>query len=273
VSVPLALPETASEVPDTPSLTTGLESCGLAAGDTAAVLKELAAGRSLDELSRQIATGALLRKRSRTGREHLLTAIRKRYLNPSPPLPGRGVLARGLEQITTPTAQNQLLLPYLLSADRAAYEIVVGGGITHRTSGDRITTTQIVDELDRVFERFGRPQWGPRVKLRWSQGILSVLRDVGAVGRGAKRQAYLAYVVRPEAFAFHLRGLYDAGLRGSALIESPFWRMLLLNEADARQAVRAVVERGWWRHTNVGGVEELLPSSRSIEDWIVNELG
>ena len=183
------------------------------------------------------------------------------------------MLAAASRRTTTPTAQSQLLLPYLLSADRAAYEIIVGRVLPRRAPGERITTSEIVEELDRVFARFGKRPWGPRVKLRWSQGVLSVLRDVGAVGRGAKREVYLAYAVRPEAFGFHLRGLYDSGVRGAALIDSPFWRMLLLNEEDARQAFRAVVERGWWRHTNVGGVEELLPSSSSIEDWMANELG
>lgn len=273
VGLPLALSETAQEILEARSLTTGLESCGLAAADTTAVLKELAAGRSLDELSRQIAAGTLLRKRSRTGRQHVLTAIRKRYLNPTAPLPDTAVLAASLERITSVTAQSQLLLPYVLSADRAAYEIVVGRVLPRRTPGERIAVKEIVEELDRVFARFGKRAWGPSVKVRWAQGVLSVLRDAGAVGRGTSREAYIAYAVRPEAFGFHLRGLYDSGLRGSALIDSQFWRMLLLNEEAARQAFRTVVERGWWRHTNVGGVEELLPSSRSIEDWIANELG
>jgi len=273
VSVPLALPETAPEITEARSLTTGLESCGLAAADTTAVLRELATGRSLDELSRQIATGSLLRRRSRTGREHLLNAIRKRYLNPPAPLPGPAALAAGLERITTPTAQSQLVLPYLLSADRAAHEIMVGRVLPRRAPGERITAKEIVEELDRVFARFGKRPWGQGVKVRWAQGVLSVLRDTGAVGRGAKREEYLAYAVRPEAFGFHLIGLYDSGLRGSALIDSPFWRMLLLNEEDARQAFRAVVERRWWRHRSVGGVEELFPASKSIGDWIANELG
>jgi hypothetical protein len=193
VGFPLALPQTTEEITEARSLTTGLESCGLAAADTTAVLKELAAGRSLDELSREIATGSLLRKRSRTGRQHLLTAIRKRYLKPMAPLPDTLVLAAGLERIKAPTAQGQLLLPYLLSADRAAYEVVVGRVLPRRAAGERITTTEIVDELDRVFARFGKGSWGPRVRLRWSQGILSVLRDVGAVGRGVTSEGFVRF--------------------------------------------------------------------------------
>jgi hypothetical protein len=53
------------------ALRTGLESCGLAADDTATVLSRLAAGQSLEELSRQISSGQILTKRTAHGRRHL----------------------------------------------------------------------------------------------------------------------------------------------------------------------------------------------------------
>ncbi len=273
VNTSLLVSETDSHVPEARLLITGLESCGIAVGDTADVLSELVAGRSLEELSRSIATGALLNKRSRTGRQHVLAAIRKRYLNPSAPLPAPTVLAAGLRAIRTPMAQSQLLLPYVLSADRAAYEVIVGWVVPRRVPGDRITATGIVEELDRVFARYAKRPWGAGLRLRWAQAVLSVLRDVGAVGRGKQREKYLAYSVRSEAFGFHLKALYGSGLRGAPLIRSPFWRMLLLDEEEVRQSVRNVVERGWWRHTTVGGVEELLPASMPIEDMAAHDLG
>ena len=273
VNIPFPLFETEAHAPEARGLTTGLESCGIAAGDTAAVLGELASGRSLEELSRRIATGALLNKRSRTGRQHVLAAIRRRYLNPPAPLPGPTVLAAVLSAIRTSVAQNQLLLPYVLSSDLAAYEVVVGLVAPQRVPGDRITTTGVVEELDRVFARHGKQPWRAGLRLRWAQGVLSVLRDVGAVGRGKQREEYLAYSVRSEAFGFHLRALFDSGLRGAMLVRSPFWRMLLLNEEDVRHSVRGVVERRWWRNIIVGGVEELLPASPSIEEWVTHDLG
>jgi hypothetical protein len=267
------LSETEPVLPKAPLLTTGLESCGIAAGDTAAVLGELAAGLPLEELSRLIATGALLNKRSRTGRQHVLAAIRRRYLSAPTPLPTARVLAAALRAFRTPIAQSQLLLPYVLSADRTAYEIIVGWIVPRRVPGDRITTTEIVEELERVFARYAKRSWGAGLRLRWAQGVLSVLRDVGAVGRGKHREEFLAYSVRSEAFGFHLRALYDSGLRGAMLVRSPFWRMLLIDENEVRHSVRGVVERRWWRHTIVGGVEELLPASPSIEDWATHDLG
>jgi hypothetical protein len=111
------------------------------------------------------------------------------------------------------------------------------------------------------------------LKLRWAQGILSVLRDIGAVGRGKEREKYLAYEVRPEVFGFHLWALYSAGLRGPELIRTKFWQLLLLKEEETRQAIRSVSELGWWRFTALSGVEEIRPTSESIDTWMKHGLG
>jgi hypothetical protein len=265
--------EAEAHLPTAAALTTGLESCGLAAADTGILLSRLAAGESYAEVAHQIAAGMLLRKKSRKGRQHVLAALRRRYLNPPSPLARPERLAAGLCAITTPAARNQLLLPYLLSADRGVYEVIVEWASARRTPGARITTNEVVAQVDRVFARHGKRPWAESLKRRWAQGVLSVLRDVGAVGQGKQREEFLPYSVRPEAFGFHLWSLHDSGLRGPALARSPFWRLMLLSEDEARQAVKAVAERGWWRYTTIGGVEELRPTARSLEDWLTNALG
>lgn len=266
-------PDVLDYIPQRDRLRTGLESCGLAASATALVLSRLAAGESLRDLTRQIAAGTLLRKRSRQGREHLLRAIRRRYLKPPRPLPSPELLAVALNKITAPTARCQLLLPYLLSSDFGAYAVVVNWVEPRRAPGTRITTADIVEQLEQLFEQHGKKPWVTSVKRRWAQGILSVLRDVGAVGRGREREKFIPYRVRAETFGFHLWGLYEAGLRGPELIQSRFWRLLLLNEDEVREAVRSLSERGWWRFAAVGGIEELLPASGSVHGWISNDLG
>lgn len=265
--------EAEAYVPAATALTTGLESCGLVAADTSALLSGLASGESYQDLARQIAAGTLLQKKSRKGRQHVLAALRRRYLNPPSPLARPESLAAGLRAITTPAARNQMLLPYLLAADRGAYEVIVEWVNGRRVPGARITTNDVVAQLDQVFARHGKRPWAESLKRRWAQGVLSVLRDVGAVGQGRQREKFLPYTVRPEVFGFHLWSVHSSGLRGPALVRSPFWRLMLLSEAEARQAVKAVAERGWWRYTTIGGVEELRPTARSLEDWLTNALG
>jgi hypothetical protein len=271
--LPPAQQDTNSLTPDAKKLTTGLESCGLAAADTAALLMRLTAGDTYSDLARQIAEGTLLTKKSRRGRENVLAALRRRYLNPPAPLAPPARLAPGLRGISAPMARNQLLLPYLLAGDRGAYEVIVEWVIKRRIPGGRITSADVVARLDEIFARHDRRPWAASLKQRWAQGILSVLRDTGAVGRGRQREEFLAYSVRPEAFGFHIRGLYDSGLRGPVLVRSPFWRLMLLGEDEVRQAVKMVAERGWWRYTVIGGLEELRPTATSLEDWLKNALG
>jgi hypothetical protein len=87
-------------------LRTGLESCGLAADDTATLLNGLAAGLSLEEVVRQISTGQILTKRTAHGRRHVLTAIKRRYIEAPHPLLHLSELATILPVLTSQIAKS-----------------------------------------------------------------------------------------------------------------------------------------------------------------------
>lgn len=253
---------------------TGLESCGLAADDTAIILGGLVAGLRLADLARQISTGQILTKRTAHGRRHFLTAIKRRYIEAPGLLPRIPELVAILPKLTSPVVRNQILLPYLLLSDRTAFEIITSLILACRQQGEtHLAKDRVLAALYMLFRRHGRKPWGNSLCIRWVEGLLSVLRDVGALGRGAERERLLPYAVRPEVFSFHLWGLYDSGLRGRSLHESPFWRLLLLDEREAQQLTTVVAARGWWRLTTLGAAEELLPVFHSISDWVSHELG
>lgn len=86
-------------------LRAGLESCGLAADNTATLLNGLATGLSLEELARQISTGQILTKRTAHGRRHVLTAIKRRYIEAPHPLPPLSELAAILPVLTSQVAK------------------------------------------------------------------------------------------------------------------------------------------------------------------------
>src|SRR5262249_29214192 len=209
-----------------------------------------------------------------SGRRHLLKAIKRRYLNAPSPLLGIKELALVLPALASQTAKNQVLLPYLLLSDRAAFEIVRSTVVPCRQQGEnRLLKDHILAALYTVFRLHGRKPWGNALCIRWVEGLLSVLRDVGALGRGAEREKLLPYSGRPEVFSFHLWGLYDGGLRGRSLYESPFWCLLLLDKQEAQQLTAVIAARGWWRLTTLGAAEEILPAFYSIGDWVSHELG
>jgi hypothetical protein len=255
-------------------LRTGLESCGLAADDTAVLLNGLAAGLSLEEVARQISTGQILTKRTAHGRRHVLTAIKRRYIEAPHPLPHLSELATILPVLTSQVAKSQILLPYLLLSDRLAFEITMSIVLPARQHGEeQLRKDRVLAALSMAFRRHGRKPWGHALCVRWVEGLLSVLRDIGMLGSGAERETLLLYTVRPEVFSFHLWGLYENGLRGRALYTTCFWRLLLLAEQEAQHLMTVVAERGWWRLTTLGAAEEVLSAFRSVHEWINHELG
>lgn len=251
----------------------GLESCGLSVADTAAVLHRVVAGSSVLDLSREIAQGKLLRKRSPSGRRHILAAVRRRFLQEPAGLPPVEALSTALRIFATPVSRSQVVLPYLFVSDAGAFEIATRLVLPRLEPGQRLTKAEVVTRLKTIFaDRHQRP-WGAAVLTRWAEGFLSVLREVGAVGRGAKREELLAYSVRPEVFAFHLWSRYEHGLRGTALHETPFWRLLLLRPPEARRLVGVVADRGWWKFTSAGGADEIVPIHGSLMEWLDVGLG
>jgi hypothetical protein len=197
--------------PDAAALRTGLEACGLAVADTRVILSRLASGTALRDVSAAIARGEILRKRSARGREHVLAAVRHRYAAAPAPLAPIPALAAGLEALPAATARAQLLLPYVLRSDRGAYEVATGLILPRLAGGGTLAKAEVVAALDGAFARRRRKPWSPALRARWAGGVLSVLREVGALGAGARRERLLPWAVLPEPFAFHLWGLYGAG--------------------------------------------------------------
>lgn len=250
----------------------GLESCGLAVDDTHAALRELAAGRDLGELQARMAGGELLAKRTTHGRQRFMLALRRRYCPPMAPLPAVPALVHLLDHLQAPVARAQTLLPYLLLADRLAWE-VAGTVAAPRRAGATLTSREVVDALRTALTNHDRTPWGEATCVRWAQGFLSALREVGLLGRNKQRERVLIYSVRAEVFSFHLLGLYLAGYRGRALRESSYWKALLLDTAEVTRALRAVADRGWWRINTIGAVEEYLPVSDALGNWGGDGLG
>jgi hypothetical protein len=206
--------------------------------------------------------------------DSFLAAIKRRYIEAPHPLPRIPELAAILPLLPSQVARSQILLPYLLLSDRAAFELSTSLILACRQQGEmHLPKDQVLAALHMAFRRRGRKPWGNALCIRWVEGLLSVLRDVSALGRGADREKLLPYTVRPEVFSFHLWGLYDSGLRGRALYAAPFWRLLLLDEREAHHLATRVAERGWWRFTTLGAAEEMFPAFHSLRDWISHELG
>lgn len=250
-----------------------LQTCGLLADTMALLLAEVSAGTPLAEISRRVSEGSFLSLRSASGRKYVLAALRVRYLNAAPPLPSYKALSSFLEKVSSPLARNQVLLPYLLRGDTATYRVLTRLVFPLMHSGNAVPTSEVVRELGHLFVEERRKPWSPYLQRRWAQGAVSVLRDVGALTSDGGRESLSDYVVRPEVFSFHLWGLWAFGRRGRDVFDPAFWKLLLLDEAGAREGVRQVAERRWWKISSVGGIDEVHPTFPSLEEWIAHGLG
>ena len=250
-----------------------LQKCGLLADTMALLLSELAAGFPLEEISRRLSEGSLLSLRSEDGRNNVLAALRVRLLCASRPLPGHVPLSAWLARTVSPLARNQVLLPYLLRGDTATFRLLTRLVLPIIHSGRPITVDEVIQDLSLLLAEERRKTWSPYLQRRWSRGVLSVLRDVGALTREGGREQLTGYDVRPEVLSFHLWGLWNDGYRGRDLFDPAFWKLLLLDEAAAREGVRRVAELRWWRISSIGGVDEVRPEYPTLEEWIEHGLG
>lgn len=252
----------------TQKLKSGLEACGLLADETEVLLHRLAAGQSLADVGRDIGLGLLLKKRTTHGRERILAAMRHRYLTVRPPLPQLPELAAALPALPSPVAKCQVLLPYLLLSDRAAREMVTSLVLPARLAGQpTLTKAEGVSALKTLFAREEAKPFSEYLSQRWVRGLYSVLRDVGLLGLGSDRERLQPYLLRPEAFSFHLWGLYNSGLRGNALLTDPFWRLLLIRDDEVRGALRTAAGLGFFRFTSVAASDEVIPVHQSLLEW------
>lgn len=167
-----------------------------------------------------------------------------------------------------------MLLPYLLGSDRAAFEIVTSLVLPRLSRREPdLPAPLALSTLQDLFSRHDVPPWSDYLCRRWVQGLFSVLREVGALGRDSERERLLDYGVRAETFSFHLWGLYDQGIRGASIARSPLWRLLLLEESQVEDALGSVSQRGWWSVSRVAFEMRITPAFRSAADWVERALG
>lgn len=246
----------------------GLEGYGLAVAEMSAMLDAFVASGEDAALGPAMASGELLRKRTVHGRKHALKSFRRRFLAAEPPLLPLEAVHAALQAISSDTARAQLMLPYLLSTDRLAREVI--GWV--RLTGT-VSESEIGRRVASLLEGAGRVPWSASLLTRWAGGARTLLREVGWLGRGKDRDRRLLYNPQAEAVAFHLFGLWTSGLRGPALLASPLWELLLLDEPEVTSAVATLAQRGWWTLASAGMFVDLRPTMRPPAEWGTHGVG
>ena len=194
-----------------------------------------------------------------------------------PPLACPRLLAQFIASNVSDAAKAQLLFVLAAVEDvalAAAYQKLVVpsvAGVSRRVPAK----ADIVAFLEDVAQtRTEVAKWTKQTRLRWAEGFRLVLREVGIItGTSAGREALSPPVVRDEPICLLCHALADIGVSGWPILRHELTKLLLVTDADAIRAARALQDRGWWTYAQSGEFVEFRRNHGSLEEWMNHGLG
>jgi len=254
-----------------------LTEAGLAVEDSIALCAEFIQRNDWQEVRRKARRENLLGKGSQARTDKLLRAVERRIIRAEPPLPCPQLLARYLASKVSDTAKAQLLFVLAAWEDVALSEayrrLVVPSlvGASRRVPGK----VQILELLEQEAQT--RPEvanWGHPTRLRWAEGFRLVLRESGMIAGATLDQESLRQpVLREETVCLLCHGVADSGVSGGAILRHGVLSLLVLTEADAVRAARALDNHGWWTFSQNGALIEFRRNNPSGQEWVDHVLG
>lgn len=206
-------------------------------GESAAILRFLQQGATLDELRDAVLAGRILHQRARITREGIFKRLAHRLLDHGQPWIFAALLSALDQGERSPEFLSSLLLRYVLQ-DRLVFDFVTGP-LWSRWQDGRLGVDR--DDLLAFFDqaRDDQPQvgrWTEPTRKRLAGDILSCLRDLGLL-EGTQRKRLIRPVL-PLTTAEHLLHVLIAeGKRGAEILEDKAWRIFLCTPNDVADAL------------------------------------
>lgn len=181
-------------------------------------------GENLERFRRQNLLGKTSRKRA----EDVLRIFRQRYLDD----PAKARVLAGLTQGgLSDLALDRIYYFHAAQADRLLHDVVTELLARPGRPADvtALEVQRFIQELTRDPSS-GRQPWSADTSLRIAQGLLATLRDFGVL-TGAVQKRLAAMHLPVEAFAYIAFLLSRREGRAVGLVQSPEWRLFLLQPA------------------------------------------
>lgn len=245
-----------------------LHRVGLVVADTERLLSEFNRTRDWAAVVAGARAENLLAKTGSGRTKAVLDAIERRYLSPPDWLPDTELVARFFTTAVPVRAKAQVAFVYLVAEDALARRCLASLVLERPTDRQNLYTADIVRLLEDL--RSSHPEldrWSASTLKRWSQGFLSVLREIGFVERGSLNRL-IDPVIMPEAFAFVLAWLVERTGSAKMAIEHDVFGLLALDATERRALLAEGQRRGWWRYAELGGAMELALTHGTIEELI-----
>jgi hypothetical protein len=245
-----------------------LQNVGLARAETEALLGSYAQSGDWAKV-RDLALGQnLLGKRSTITVRHILKVVARRYLRGPEWLPDGQSAGRFFAHPSVPLrAKTEVAFLYTVAEDplvQCCHEQLVLSAAPDKLDA-YLHTERVVTFLEELATKHPElARWKPYLRVRWSQGFLSLLRDVGFV-EPVPSWRLSRPVVLAEAFGFVFPWLAAAMGSPRAAFPHRCLRWWGLDAAETRRLLGAGQERGWWGYASSGSVVEFKPSRRPGE--------
>jgi len=230
---------------------------GALVSDAKTVLREIDAGREVQEMREAVLDNDLLDRGTRQNRGNVWGEIFRRYIS------GKSdesltTLARMVSHCPNPTAVDLVLFYEYCHVDALLYDLT-----THCTYELYQSARTAIDKTDVDAwlrrQEHGHPeiaQWSVTTRSRIIRSYLATIRDFGLVTGVQRKEFHKLYVPR-EAFVYALYHQKDRGIVGKALISSPDWRLFLLGKSEVLFLLNDAAKGGFIRFRRAGDIVDL----------------
>jgi hypothetical protein len=251
-------------------LTTGFKTTGAAYPDSIELLLCLNSKQDWHLLSEQVIHDNLLKKKSNRWIGHLVQYFKKRYVLNHDSLPNVESLSTFVSKVKSPSARIQALYQYICESD-AFVDVFVTDLIAAKLEqyGPFRLTPPDYDEFI-AKEAAIHPEvrnWSPKTVKKIRGDLFAFLRSSGLMEKHPSATVR-KFIVRPEAFAFFIYKLLLSNQDINSILKSPIWNRYFLSRPEIDGLLAECQVRGWLQYRSFGGISELIPRYKSMEEWL-----
>ena len=249
---------------------TGFKTVGPLYDETILLLCEFNTRGNWEQVEQTAYTDNLLKKRSKRWINSILGYVRKRYLDPHPPLPLGKDLAKFIAAPVPRRAKIQVLYQYICESDPLIDRLILGliAPSIRKYGAFLLTKAALSAFLDKEANTHPEiEKWTAITKEKWQGDFYSFLRHTGIMQK-APRVEVRKLPVSVEAFAFFVYGLVDSGFSPTDLFGSPVFSRYFMSKIEIEGKLAECQVRGWLQYRSAGGISELKLEYATLRDWI-----
>lgn len=163
---------------------------------------------------------------------------------------------------------NKLLYYHAALGEHLLYVIATEFLFDHQRRGLQTVATPDVERfLEQEAEADRIPEYSVSVEKRIAQHALAALRDFGILeGKVKKRIAPVR--VPPELTGYVVHALKDEGLSANRIVEHTDWRLFLLDQEAAEDAIITASQHGYFSYSAAGTIRRFDWEHDSLEEYV-----